>query len=354
MKILRYLGCDMNKVQIEDYEQIGELDFLDWEQFRNSTILVTGATGLIGSNLVNAIAYNSSKRGYNIHLVLPVRNITLAKTMFDWTGASIISYTLGERLELDDSVDYIVHLASPTSSKFFVEMPVDTMLANIEGYRVLLEWAVNHPVKKFIGLSTMEVYGFPQKEHKVLENELGSFETMNARNSYPIAKIASEALSNSYYVQYGVPTVILRATQTFGPGVKYNDGRVFAQFMRCVIEEKNIVLKSAGLTERSYLYTADAVSAILLSLLKAKPGQSYTIANPDTYCSIRDMAQMVVDELADGRIELVFDVVEDIEKLGYAQTLYMDLDVEKIKAFGWRPCTGLREMFVRMMLDVES
>ncbi|MBP3271941.1 MAG: NAD(P)-dependent oxidoreductase [Ruminococcus sp.] len=344
----------MNKVQIEDYEKIGRLDFLDWELFRNKTILITGATGLIGSNLVNAIAYNSLNKNLNIKLVLLVRNVERARELFKWADVKIISYTLGEKLDLEDSVDYIAHLASPTSSKYFTERPVDTILSNIEGHRALLEWAVKHPIKKFVGISTMEVYGFPQKEHKVTENELGSFDTMNARNSYPIGKIASEALCNGFYVQYGIPTVILRATQTFGPGVMYDDGRVFAQFMRCAIEKKDIVLRSAGLTERSYLYTADAVSAILLSFLKAKAGQSYTIANPDTYCSIKDMAQMVADEVADGQIKVVFDIADDIEKLGYAPTLYMDLDVGKMEELGWRPSMGLRDMFIRMMMDIEA
>ena len=204
-----------------------------------------------------------------------------------------------------------------------------------------------------IGLSTMEVYGFPEKGHMVVESELGSFETMNARNSYPIAKIASEALCNSYYVQYGVPALILRATQTFGPGVKYDDGRVFAQFMRCANEKKDIVLKSEGLTERSYLYTADAVSAILVSLLKGEPGQAYTVANPDTYCSIKDMAYMVANEIADGQIKVRFDIAEDIEKLGYAHTLYMDLDVGKTEGMGWKSTTDLKSMFERMMRGIE-
>ena len=344
----------MNKVQTEDCKNIGELDFIDWELFRDKTILITGSTGLIGTNLVDAIAYNSQEKGLRIKLVLPVRNVEATKELFDWTGAKIIPYTLRTKLELEEPADYIVHLASPTSSKYFTEKPVDTMLATIEGYRALLGWAVEHPVKKFIGLSTMEVYGFPEKGHKVIENELGAFETMNARNSYPVAKIACEALCNSYYVQYGVPALILRATQTFGPGVKYDDGRVFAQFMRCAVEKKDIVLKSQGLTERSYLYTADAVSAILVSLLKAEPGQSYTIADPETYCSIRDMAQMVAEEIADGQIKVVFDIAEDIEKLGYAQTLYMDLDVKKIISLGWKPTTNLKNMFVRMIRGIEE
>lgn len=339
----------MNWVQREDCKAIGELSFIDWEQFRGKTILITGSTGLIGANLVNALAYNSQEKGLNIKLLLPVRNADRARALFDWTGAKMFPYTLGNKLELAESVDYIVHLASPTNSRFFTEKPVDTMLANMEGYKALLDWAVCQPVKKFVGFSTMEVYGFPDKGHKVVESEIGSFETMNTRNSYPIAKIACEALCNSYYEQYGVPALILRATQTFGPGVKYDDGRVFAQFMRCAIEKKDIVLRSQGLTERPYLYTADAVSAVLVSMIKAEPGQAYTIANPKTYCSIKEMAQLVADEIAHGQIKVMFDIVEDIEKLGYAQTLYMDLDVKKISGIGWRATTDLKTMFERMI-----
>ena len=339
----------MTNVQKEDCRSIGELPFLDWEQFRNATFLVTGSTGLIGSNVVNAIAYNSREKDLNIRLILPVRNAARAWEEFSWTGADVLPYQLGTTLPAVEPVDYIIHLASPTSSRFFTEQPADTLLSNIDGIRALLDWAKEHGVRKLVSLSTMEVYGFPEKGHKTKENELGAFETMNARNSYPIAKLACEALCNAYHCQYGVPAVILRATQTFGPGVKYQDGRVFAEFMRCAVEHKNIVLKSQGLTERSYLYTADAVSAILTVLQKGNPGEAYTAANPETYCSIRDMAQMVADQVAGGAIQVVYDGSKDIKELGYADTLYMDLDIRKIEELGWYPTVKLLKMFERMI-----
>lgn len=344
----------MNKVKIEDYQRIGQFEFIDWEQFRDTTILITGSTGLIGANLVNALAYNCREKSLNIKLMLPVRNVEGAEKLFSWTGAEIVPYVLGTELNLETPADYIVHLASPTSSKYFTEKPVDTMLANIEGTKAMLEWAKGHPVKKFVNLSTMEVYGFPKKGHKVVENELGTFETMNARNSYPIAKIACEALCHSYWVQYKVPVVVLRATQTFGPGVKYDDGRVFAQFMRCAVEGKDIILKSAGLTERSYLYTIDAVSAILSALCYGRAGEAYTAANPDTYCSIKDMAHLVADSLAGGKIEVKFDIEDDITRSGYAETLYMNLDVSKLKNIGWEPTMVLDEMFDRMIRGIKE
>ena len=336
----------------EDYKMISELPFIDWECFRDTTILVTGATGLIGLNLVHSIVYSNKEKNLNIRILALVRNVDMAKELFSDSGVEIVSYSIEEPISLEEKVDYIVHLASPTNSKYFMDRPVDTLMANIESTKALLEWAKTHPIKRFIMVSTMEIYGFPEKGHKVTESEVGGFLPQNARNSYPIGKIAAETLSYSYFVQYGIPTVIMRATQTFGPGVRYDDGRVFAQFMRCALEEKDIVLRSRGLTERSYLYTADAVSAILTLLLCADNGNAYTVANPNTYCSICEMAEMVAKDLSNGKIAVKFDIAEDIAKLGYAETLYMDLDVSKIEALGWSAKVDLRDMFERMMRGI--
>lgn len=341
-----------NSVFQEDNEMIGVLPFIDWECFRGTTILVTGATGLIGLNLVRALVYNSRKKNLNIRILALVRNTDMAKELLGSADVTIVPYSIGDTPDVNENVDYIVHLASPTNSKYFMEKPADTLMANFSGTKALLEWARIHPIKRFIMVSTMEVYGFPGKGHKVTESEVGGFLPQNARNSYPIGKIASEALCYSYFVQYDIPTVVMRATQTFGPGVRYDDGRVFAEFMRCALEKKDIVLRSRGLTERSYLYTADAVSAILTLLLSAENGNAYTVANPDTYCSIREMAETVANDIADGAISVKFDIAEDIAKLGYAETLYMDLDVSKIESLGWSAKVGLSDMFKRMMRGI--
>lgn len=343
----------MNRVQLEDCKRIGELTYIDWERLSNHTVLITGSTGLIGSNLVNALIYINEARSLGIRIILPVRNVAAARELFG-EAAQIVSYHLGDKFELNCSVDYIIHLASPTGSTYFTERPADTILENVAGTRAVLELAKDNNIEKLIYLSTMEVYGFPEKGHRVKEDESGAFETMNARNSYPIAKIACEALCYSYWSQYNVPVVILRATQTFGPGVKYDDGRVFAQFMRCAVEKTDIILKSEGLTERQYLYTADAVSAILTGMLKGGSGESYSVANPKTYISIRDMAQVVADTIAKGTIKVQFDISEDIEKLGYAATLYMDLDVSRMMNLGWKPEIGLQEMYERMIRGIEE
>ena len=346
----------MNRIQIEDYQRIIDEGSIDWNRFTNKSILITGSTGLIGTNLVFMLLYADVKFDLNLRLILPVRNTEKAKGIFGdcLSRITILEYSLGSKLSIDESIDYIVHAASPTSSKFFAEKPLETISSNIEGTRAILDFAAEKNVNKIVFLSTMEVYGFPLKGHKVKENEVGGFDSAIARNSYPIAKIASEALCHSYYCQYNLPTVVLRLTQTFGAGVDYYDSRVFGQFMRCAIEGKDIVLKSPGLTERSYLYTADAVSSILVALLNGESGEAYSVANPSTYCSIKEMADMVVREFSDGKSKVVFDIAEDITKLGYADTLYMDLDISKIERLGWHPVTDLQECYHRMILSVQN
>ena len=341
----------MTDIQEKDFELISNLSYINWKSFEKKSIMITGSTGLIGSNLVFALAYISKKLGLEIELILPVRNTQKASELFQeyMETLRVIEYKLGDELKCSSSIDYIIHCASPTSSKDFSQAPVDVLTANIMGTKALLEFARVNPVEKFIYLSSMEVYGFPEKGHKVFETDAGAFDTMKERNSYPIAKIACESLCRSYFTQYSVPTVVLRLIQTFGPGVKYDDGRVFAQFMRCAVEKKDIVLKTKGETERVYLYTADAIAAIITAMLKGQSGEAYSVANPDTYCSIKEMAELVANEVANSKIKVVFDIAEDISKLGYANTLYMNLNVSKLKALGWNPTVNMKHMFKNMI-----
>ena len=154
----------------------------------------------------------------------------------------------------------------------------------------------------------------------------------------------------SYYSEYHVPVKIARLTQTFGPGVNYQDGRVFAEFARCAIEGRNIILKTKGETERSYLYTEDAVWAILTILLKGENGQAYTVANEETYCSIYEMASMVA-----GKYGIQVEIQEqDTASQGYANTLYMNLDTTKLQKLGWNPQVGLAEMYERMIQSMKK
>ena len=325
----------------QDMEDILHAEFIPWARLKDKTVLITGATGLIGYTLVNSLVNASKVQKLNIKVLALVRDLERAKARFsEINGESALSYIVGtveELPEITEPIEYIVHGASQTASKAFVEQPVETILTALKGTQSILELAKAKQVSGLVYLSSMEVYGHPQKGHKVTEEEIGALSPLDVRNSYPISKVQCESLCCAYAKEYGVPAMTVRLTQTFGPGVNYNDGRVFAEFARCVIEKRDIVLKTKGETERSYLYTADAATAILAVLLKGQPGQAYNAANESTYCSIAGMAEKVARQ---GGIQVRYEI-QDESSNGYPKALYMDLDTKRLQHLGWVPGGGL-------------
>lgn len=306
------------------------------------TFFITGATGLIGK----AVTERVISLGANV--IASVRDERRARQIFAHLPQSRLRYVVSDMCALqpvDMCVDYMVHGASFTASKDFAERPVDVITQNVRGTERALDFAVKNKVKSFVFLSTMEIYGCPTDDAEITENSPTLLDTTNVRSCYPESKRLSECLCVAYCKQYGLSAKILRLTQTFGEGVKYDDGRVFAEFARCAVEGKNIVLKTRGETKRSYLYTGDAADAILAVLLLGSSGEAYNAANEDTYCSIYDMAKLVATRCADG---IDVEIREcDVEKLGYAPTLHMNLSCKKLAKLGWSAKVGLKEMFDR-------
>ena len=345
-------------VHKEDLDCILQDKSIPWHHFDGKTFLITGATGLLGKTLVNTLLYYGMRCSNPPHLLAFVRNKEKADTVYaeqkvDCGNSLRFLYgDIRDPIQTDESVDFIVHGASLTSSRSFVEQPVETMETALQGTRNILCLAREKQVQGLLYLSSMEVYGYPPRGQRVTEENVAGFDPTKTRCCYPISKQACEALCCAAAAEYGIPVKLLRLTQTFGPGVPYTDERIFAQMMRCVIEQKNIVLKTKGETERCYLYTADAVRAMLLVLAIGHKGEAYTAANEATYCSIADMAKMVAQDVAGGKIQVCYDL-QDPDRLGYAQTLYMDLDTRKLKNLGWLAQVELKEMYERMILEVK-
>ena len=321
------------------------------DKIEGSTILVTGATGLIGRNIINEIIkYNIFSKGC-INIVALVRSEEKAKRVFseNFDKLSLIIGDITEVNLLNVKADYIIHAASQTSSKGFISNPVETINVSFEGTKHLLEFARTQKLKRFIYLSTMEVYGTPKKDEKIGELFATNLDTMKVRSCYPESKRLCENLCVSYATEYDVPINVLRLTQTFGKGVEYNDSRVFAEFARCVIENKNIILKTKGETKRSYLNVKDAINAIFKIMVSDVAGQVFNVANENTYCSIREMAEMVANNIAEERISVNFELNED-DSLGYAPKLCMNLDTAKLKRLGWEANYSLEDTFIEMIL----
>lgn len=327
-----------NKIVEQDLDYIVSCDFIPWEMLRNKTIFITGATGLIGQNLVNGLLYANTKRDLNTRVLCLVRNIEKANEKFNLQlqDTDKLEFVIGDVRTFKypkERIDFIIHGASITSSKDFVEKPEEVRSIAIEGTKHLLELAKLQNISSFVYLSSMEVYGYPEKGHICKESESWNFDIYDPRNSYPISKLICENLCIEYCDTYGIATKVIRLAQTFGPGVDYNDNRVFAQFARCVIENKDIVLHTKGETERCYLYTADAVTAILTVLLNGKKREIYNAANPETYCSIKEMAEIIAKQVSKNRIRVTYDLSKTNN--GYFNKTFLLLDVEKLKNLNW-------------------
>ncbi|MBE6947186.1 MAG: NAD-dependent epimerase/dehydratase family protein [Ruminococcaceae bacterium] len=322
---------------------------MPWHNLDGKIVMISGATGLIGRTLTDLLLAYAQSTARPPHILALVRNQEKARAFWDETpNLTLLSWTADQPLEYSGNVDYIIHCASQTSSKGFIQQPVDTIRTAIMGTETLLQLAAKKKSAGFLYLSSMEVYGTPQTDMRITEDFVGTLDPLKVRNCYPEAKRMCESLCVSYSSQFGVPASIARLTQTFGPGVQADDNRVFAEFARCAMAKKDIVLHTKGETKRSYVYTADAARALLTVLLRGTSAEAYNIANAKTYCTIYEMACMVADKIAKGSIQVRCELT-DAEKLGYAPVLRMNLDTEKLLQLGWRPYCDLEEMYRRMM-----
>lgn len=343
----------IDPIMQEDLESIANGDF-PIEKLAGSTVCVTGATGLIGSQVVKALACFNRIKGSDIKVIAFVRSQEKAEKVFgDLLKRGDVVVRLGDVndvINIEDDVDYIVHGASATSSKYFVTNPVETITTAINGTKNILEFAKEKAVKGMVYLSSLEVYGTPDNSKEyITESDYGYIDPLSVRSSYSEGKRMVECLCVSYSSQYNVPVKIARLSQTFGAGVEYNDGRVFAEFARCAIEKRDIVLHTAGNTVRSYCYTKDAVEALLYILVNGENAQAYNVTNMDTVISIKDMAQLVCDTFKESDIKVVFDIPEDIGSFGYNPEMVIRLDSSRLQALGWKAETGLEQMYRKLI-----
>ncbi|MCI5641183.1 MAG: NAD-dependent epimerase/dehydratase family protein [Lachnospiraceae bacterium] len=347
-----------NKILQEDIEKAASQN-LPLENLKNARVMVTGATGLIGSQVVKFLLSLNRLKQMNITVLAFARSEEKAKKVFPYLEEEehleLVLGDINRQIDYDGSVDYILHGASATSSKFFVSHPVETITTAIDGTKLLLDFAKDKQVKGVVYLSSLEVYGTPDEQAGLIgEADYGYIDPLSVRSSYSEGKRMVECLCVSYAQEYGVPIKIARLSQTFGAGVEYDDGRVFAEFARCAIEGKNIVLHTEGKTVRSYCYTMDAVTALLTILVKGESGQAYNVTNMNTAISIYDMAKLVCQVVPDSEITVERDIPEDLASFGYNPEMIVRLDSSKLQALGWQPTVDLQEMYERLIASMKA
>ncbi len=311
------------------------------EELENKSFFVTGATGFLGSAFCIALAEADKKYSLNLKIVCYVRDKKKAQELLGQYDFNFVVGDLKTKFSLPYQVDYVVHCASPTASDYFVNYPVETFLDNINFAERLIKQVINTKCSCFLYLSSLEVYGTSDTERVLNEKSLSLLKLHDIRNSYPLAKIAVEELLYMYFKEHGLPIKIARLTQTFGPGIQYNDNRVFAQFARSVVENRNIILKSKGETKRNYCYVSDAVSALFYILCRGQNGEAYNVAGDHTFISIYELAKLYCKINNAISIEMQ---LEDLKLNGYLPLNKVKLDNSKLKSLGWKSYNDIETM----------
>ena len=326
--------------------------YVPWEDFEGSTVVVTGATGLVGGAVAHALLEHNGRVGIaakdRIRVVVPARSEQRVRERFgkrddvhfvEWDAA------LGEVPDLSaiGACDFVIHCAAPTASAFFVERPVETIEAIIGGTRSMLLLAGRAHARMVLA-SSMEVYGALTGDAPLDESLVGPLDSMSVRSSYPQAKQLAETLLAAHVTEYGTRACVARLAQTFGAGVSADDRRVFAHIVRTALAGKDVRLATAGTKSNMYVATPDAVSALLLLAARGDAGCAYNVANEETFCSVRGMAEQVVGRFGAPGARVI--VGTDAAAGGkYPPATQMRLDVGRLRALGWRPTMGLMDMY---------
>lgn len=326
-------------------------DFVDrceyWTSFKGKKVLVTGATGLIGSILVKCLLALDKKHQLGMQITCVVRNVSKAKKLFLKDTLSIVSFE--ELVCLADAkIDYIIHAAAPTVSSFMASNPVETMDGIVGLTKSLLEHSPKMNPASIVYLSSLESYGeILDDEQAVTEDMQGYINPLCARSSYSMGKRSAECLCFAYFSEYKLPVKVARLGQTFGAGVPDDDNRVFAYIAKCAMKHQNVILSTTGESCKNYCYTTDAVDGILRILLMGKDGEAYNVANEQTYISVKDMAHQVLARFSKDNL-VVCECKPDAK---YPPTTKIRMDVSKLKKLGWAPSYSLMDMFDRLILS---
>lgn len=306
---------------------------LPWEKLRDCNILVTGATGLIGSTIVQILLKRAEFDGF--HVYAAGRNEDRANKLFEDYLSSpyyhFLKFDVRKTPEFDIDFHFIISAASSANPVLYSIDPVGVMLDNIYGVDNLLNYGIKHCIKRFLYVSSGDVYG-ECKESLISEECSGYSDPLNLRSCYVSAKRASETLCISYSTQYNVDTIIVRPCHTYGPNFTESDSRAYAQFLRNILNNENIVMKSSGEQMRSWCYSVDCALGIIFALFKGDNRSAYNIADDNSIFSIKEFATVMANL---GGVDIVFQQASEIEKKGFNLVKTSIFDTSKLRNLGW-------------------
>ncbi|MDD4929262.1 MAG: NAD-dependent epimerase/dehydratase family protein [Gallionella sp.] len=340
-----------------DFEFMTSQYSICWDKLRDKTVVITGAAGFLAAYMVETLLFLNETQQLNVTVIAVVRNRDgFIQRFFHHLKRSdliCIEQDISLPLQVDRKIDFVIHAASQASPKYYATDPVGTLSANTLGTAQLLELARTHQTEGFLYFSSAEVYGEPIRV-PTGESDYGYLDPLAVRSCYAESKRMGENMCVSWHAQYQVPTKIVRPFHTYGPGMKLDDGRVYADFVADVVNGRDIVLKSNGLTRRSFCYLADATAGFWTVLLSGANAQAYNIGNPDGEISIRDLAKLVAGLYPEKRISVRFEHRKESEDYLTSQISVTCPDITFAKSLGWSPVTSIENGFRRTIESYQS
>lgn len=314
--------------------------FPDWSAFDDKTFVISGATGMIGSLLIDMLMTRNERLAPEARcpVVAVSRSEKTARDRFGpWFGQrefQFLAHDVSKPMGDLPPADILIHAASTTHPVQYAAEPINTIFANIDGARNMLDVAGNKPGSRFLLLSSVEIYGENRGDVDYFdEGYCGYLDCNTLRAGYPEAKRVSEALCQAYAREKGTDTVILRLPRAYGPTMRMSDSKAVAQFIKKALAGEDIVLKSPGEQLYSYAFVGDAVLGMLYTLTRGERGQAYNLGDKGSDIKLKDLAALAAKNAG---TRVVFQLPEESERAGYSTATKALLNADKLKALGWQ------------------
>ena len=345
-----------NEDYLRDIER--EAEKINFDSLKNKSILITGASGLICSFLVDVLMYRNTKYNDNIKIYMLCRNENKLIDRFSYYDLEkygpnnrgnliYLTQNVCDKFDFDIDFDFIIHAASNTHPKQYSTDPVGTITTNIIGMNNILEYCTKHRPQRVFMMSSVEIYGENRGDTELFDEKyLGYIDCNTSRAGYPESKRLCESLCQAYILKYDMDIVIGRLSRVYGPTMARDDSKALAQFIRNALNGEDIVLKSEGTQYYSYTYVADAVLGLLYVLLKGKKGEAYNISDEKSDIMLKDLAKIIADEAV---TKVVFDLPDEVEAAGFSTVTKARLDNSKIRELGYEAKYNIRDGVIRTM-----
>lgn len=329
---------------LEQYEIIDLL--------KGKIIAITGARGLIGSEIIDAVMMGNERYSLNCYVYAIVRNKEAAKERFrEFLSSDLFELVQADinsdEIQIEGDIDYFIHGASNTHPVYYSAKPIETIMTNTLGTNNMLTFASRHNCKRFLFLSSVEIYGENTGETELFdENYLGYINSNTLRAGYPEGKRVGETLCQAYMKENNLDCVIARISRCYGPGLLKEDSKALSQFLNKACNGEDIVLKSKGEQYYSYVYVADVVSALFFLLQSGERGEAYNVTGDKSNITLADLAGLIA-RISEKKV--IFELPDEMEKAGYSKATKALLDITKIKKLGWKSQYSIEEGIKRTL-----